>query len=165
MVKTTINHEEGTNFEIRPLAKKKYPNLPYRTSIVKENKIMDKDLKVTISTYTLFQKMSHSAHWLFWTLAENVNVLNNITVFRAKNNVEAKKVTVGYKELFDLNLVRRIKRQHYLINPNAVIPHFDYYEEVVKGWRKLELTEMNKDGITLTSLDPQEICSTEAGGA
>lgn len=42
----------------------------------------------------------------------------------------------GYKSLNERNLVRRIKRGYYMINPNALIP-IDY-EQAIKDWNCVE---------------------------
>lgn len=41
----------------------------------------------------------------------------------------------GYQGLFKRNLVRRVKRGHYMINPNALIPM--EYKEAVEFWNTL----------------------------
>ena len=41
----------------------------------------------------------------------------------------------GYRELFERDLVRRVKRSHYMINPNAFIP--PDYESAIAIWDSL----------------------------
>jgi len=41
----------------------------------------------------------------------------------------------GFKELSEKNLVRRVKRSHYMINPNAIITD---YEKQIKVWSSLD---------------------------
>ena len=45
-------------------------------------------------------------------------------------SAEKQKFKTGYKKLHDKCLVKRIKRQHYIMNPDMFIPHF--YEEEKK---------------------------------
>lgn len=45
----------------------------------------------------------------------------------------------GFKELNDRNLVRRVKRSHYMINPNALIP-IDY-EAALQIWNSIGETK------------------------
>ena len=51
------------------------------------------------------------------------------------NASERKIVERGYKELHDRNLVRRVKRSHYMINPNALI--IDYKRQL-EVWESLD---------------------------
>lgn len=44
-------------------------------------------------------------------------------------------ITAGYKSLLDRNLVRRVKKSHYIINPNALIP-IDY-EGALDIWNRV----------------------------
>jgi hypothetical protein len=43
---------------------------------------------------------------------------------------EKRKFQTGFSRLRDKNIVKRIKRQHYILNPNFFIPHF-YNEELL----------------------------------
>lgn len=53
-------------------------------------------------------------------------------------NAQKQQFKRGYKELLAKDLVRRTKRSHYMINPNALIPA-DYTEGLVL-WDSLERT-------------------------
>ena len=117
------------------LVRKDHYKVPYYMCMVEENKIID-DTKMARNIMGLFREMSHTAHWLIWALVAVRNKQNNMAVFSAKDNIEAKKVTKAYKELHSLGLIRRIKRQHYLINPNAFLPLFEEYDTVVRVWKK-----------------------------
>ena len=52
-----------------------------------------------------------------------------------KDSAGKKEIQRAYKELKERNLVRRIKRGHYMVNPNAV--NVDY-EEQMKIWNWIE---------------------------
>jgi hypothetical protein len=49
---------------------------------------------------------------------------------------KSKRFLEGYKELRDKGLVKRVKKSHYMINPNALIP-IDY-EEAIQLWEDTE---------------------------
>ena len=52
------------------------------------------------------------------------------------NNVQQQQFQKGFKELNEKNLMRRVKRSHYMINPNALIP--SEYDEAMDIWSSLE---------------------------
>lgn len=88
--------------------------------------------------YIVFRNLSKTAHWMWWDLIQNRNPATNEVVFEATDNLEAKKVAKAYKELRDSDLVRRIRRQHYLINPKAVLPVFENFRMVTDKWDNLK---------------------------
>ena len=83
---------------------------------------------------------NQNATWLFWLLVLNRNIKNNIAVIEPSSltDAEIKKLKRGYKTLEELNIVKRVKNKHYLINPKAVIPDSHYYHVIVDHW--LEVT-------------------------
>ena len=44
-------------------------------------------------------------------------------------------ITAGYKELLEKDIVRRVKKAHYMINPNALIPKD--YNAAMKIWNSI----------------------------
>lgn len=88
--------------------------------------------------YEVLQNLSKGATWLWWGLLRVRDVKNNKCRFKAKDNVEAKKITVAYKELHKHNLIIRVARQMYMINPTAMLPEFDQYADVAEVWDKLK---------------------------
>jgi len=87
--------------------------------------------------FGVLKELSKSAAWLFWSLVEKRNTRTNISVFKAKNAVEARKITIAYQELHTLNIVLRIKQQHYLINPKVMLPEKNEYMNVKIHWNSL----------------------------
>ena len=85
--------------------------------------------------FGVLRNLSKSATWLWWGLLEQRNYLTNECIFVSKNGVEAKKVSKAYKELRNVDLVVRISRQHYLINPIAYLPDFNNFEQVHNHWK------------------------------
>jgi len=51
-------------------------------------------------------------------------------------NYQKKIIKEGYKELSAKDLVRRVKRGYYMLNPNAIITN---YEAQVTEWNKLKI--------------------------
>ena len=126
--------DDGDSVVVSLVRKSKH-RVPYYMAMVEENKIMD-CTNMVVTVMSQFKRMSHTAHWLLWSLIENRNKQDNIAIFKPTNKVEINKVTVAYKELYSLGLVRRVKQQHYLINPNAFLPLFEEYDTVVRVWKE-----------------------------
>jgi hypothetical protein len=87
--------------------------------------------------YEIFQNLNRSTHWLWWELVKNRDRETNLSVIRAESPVIANKISSGYRELNKLNLIKRTKKQTYLLNPSAIVPVFKYYASVLKEWEKL----------------------------
>ena len=49
---------------------------------------------------------------------------------------DKRKFSIGYKRLHDKDLVKRIKRQEYIINPLFIMP--TYFEKEYKLWKEIE---------------------------
>lgn len=92
---------------------------------------------VGVSRDTMFNLSSNqNATWLFWLLDLNRDIKTNIAVIEPSTLSEAEigKLKRGYKSLEELNIVRRVKNKHYLVNPKAIIPLTKHYPEVVAHW-------------------------------
>ena len=92
-----------------------------------------------LDTGVILKDLSSAATWLFWTLEHNRDKQTNISVLSAKKLTikEKRKILKGYKELKAKLLIKRIKREHYLINPKALLPEFAAFETVWDTWVKL----------------------------
>jgi hypothetical protein len=86
--------------------------------------------------YKTFGQLSKMANWLLWELVEKRNSTTNIAVFKASSQLESKNITIAYKELFSAELVCRVQRQRYLLNPMAFIPKPNHYKDVLEYWEK-----------------------------
>jgi hypothetical protein len=84
--------------------------------------------------YKVFEELSPTAHWFWWRLNQHWNSETGIAKYLAPNKTEDNKKSRAYKELKKLNLVHRIKRGEYLLNPSAVIPDPMFFEAVKKHW-------------------------------
>jgi len=79
------------------------------------------------------------AQWLINRVMDGVGYDNDyspIVKVVANSDTEKKYLKLGYKEMHEKGLVRRVKRGHYMINPNALIP-LDY-EEAKEIWDSIE---------------------------
>ncbi len=87
--------------------------------------------------FEVLKNLSPSGTWFFWTLTEKRDLKTNIAVYDAVSPTEAQKITRAYKELFSLDIVKRIKKQHYLINPKVMLPEKGEYVNVKNHWNSL----------------------------
>jgi len=76
------------------------------------------------------------ATWFFWNLVHKRNPDTNVSQFKAKDINESKRITKAYNELQNKDLIKRVKRQHYLINPKVIIP-IKTYNEVLEHWHSI----------------------------
>ena len=147
MAEVTTKVEEGEQLVVSVEEKRKYI-VPFFAAVVEEKKVLGAS-NVAVCAADQFLKMSKSAHWLLWNLFKDRLKSTNIAVFRAKDNLEAKKITLAYNELHDLNIIKRVKRQHYIINPNVFLPTFSEYAGVCTVWNGLQHKELEEaNGLT-----------------
>lgn len=65
------------------------------------------------------------------------NENTNEVYYKPENKSEQQMFSRIYKELFDMQLLVRVKPAVYLINPNALLPTFSEYEKVNANWEAL----------------------------
>jgi len=87
--------------------------------------------------YKTIQQMSKQTAWLWWELVKRRNRQTNESKYTAVSATDKRRLTIAYKELHKLNLVKRIQRQHYMINPKAYLPNFDKMEILLEKWSNL----------------------------
>ncbi|HIB84237.1 MAG TPA: hypothetical protein EYO59_06470 [Chromatiaceae bacterium] len=99
-----------------------------------------------IDMAAILRSLSSNATWLFWTLVQLSCRFNNQAELTSKTltKYEKHKVTKGYKELLAKDLVKRYKREHYIINPKALLPEFDNFEDIWKIWNALTPATLKK---------------------
>jgi len=85
-------------------------------------------LKLLKSNLILKEERTHDRIKLR-TSCESIIINSNLT------NPEQQKFKAGFKLLHKKNIVKRIKREHYILNPNFIIPYF--YEEELKLFETL----------------------------
>jgi predicted transcriptional regulator of viral defense system len=80
-----------------------------------------------------------AAQWLINSVMDGIRHITDyspVVKVIAETKHQKNMLSAGYKELYEKGLVRRVKRGHYMINPNALIP-LDY-EEAKKVWDSIE---------------------------
>ena len=87
--------------------------------------------------YTVIQDMHKRTAWLWWEFVKTRNRYTNEVNYTAKSRVDKGRLTVAYKDLFQLKLVRRISRKNYLINPSAYLPEHGQFQTVKDKWEAL----------------------------
>ena len=87
--------------------------------------------------YSIIQGMSKQTAWLWWELVKTRHRHSNECKYVARSGVDKRRLTVAYKELFALGLVRRMRKQHYLINPLAYLPEQGQFQAVSSKWEAL----------------------------
>ena len=78
--------------------------------------------------YKTLGSLSKKANEMFWSVVEVKNYKNNTGILKATNQNERNKLSTAYKELRKLDLLRRVKQNHYMINPKVMLPINYYYE-------------------------------------
>lgn len=87
--------------------------------------------------YTVIQNMSKQTAWLWWELVKNRNRFTNEAIYVAVTPFDKRRLSASYKELRKLNLVCRMRKQRYLINPLAYLPEFNNFKRVTDNWSDL----------------------------
>jgi len=93
-----------------------------------------------INTNDLFMGFSKKANWLFWLLDKQRDMATNTIILRSKSltPAERKAVSIAFKELKNKDVVKRIKKEHYIINPKVMLPHPNKeYPKVWVEWESL----------------------------
>lgn len=85
---------------------------------------------------TIKQLSSDPALQLLADLIQAKNSSSNLTLFDSTNlsPTEKNKVSKGYKQLEGMNLIVRVKREIYLVNPRISPPYPDYFYKVCLHW-------------------------------
>ena len=93
----------------------------------------------SIDPIPLLLSLTKPAAKMFSGLYEGKNPRTNEVIYRTGNRTKSEKnrIFCAYKELHFVGLIKRIKREHYLINPKAFIPEVSNYENVQKLWDSL----------------------------
>ena len=78
--------------------------------------------------YKTLGSLSKKANEMFWAIVEVKDYKNNIGILKANNQTERNKLSAAYKELRKLDLLRRVKQNHYMVNPKVILPLKHYPE-------------------------------------
>ena len=88
---------------------------------------------------------SKAAQYLLLAIKDGINFDNNynpVVRVLGKTSTEKQYIIIGYKELLDRNLVVRVKKSHYMVNPNALIP--PDYQSAIELWDSIT-SKLTKD--------------------
>lgn len=104
------------------------------------NGTMNKHKIESINLLTELVTISTAGRWLIAYIVERINWETNydpVVKIAGKDlsSTEQDYLKDGYKELVDKDLVKRIKRGYYMVNPNAIIP-VDY-KSAMKIWESV----------------------------
>ena len=101
-----------------------------RRGMLKKHKIEGFDLMLVLAN------LSAIASNMFWTLCRARDVSTNTARLKSSTltKYEQAKITKAYKELERVKLLVRYKKEHYLINPKAVLPYFEDFPNVWDFW-------------------------------
>lgn len=80
------------------------------------------------------KNITKGANWMFWSLLETRSDKTNIAILTPQDPTETQKVTRAYKELSNKDIIKRVRRSHYIINPAVIQPRIEHYEEVYLKW-------------------------------
>ena len=84
--------------------------------------------------------LSKVASWFFWLLVSKRDYKTNEVHYLPSDMKERNRIQRAYPELYKLDLVRRVKRGVYMLNPGAVIPATsdNDFEPFFKKWDKFK---------------------------
>lgn len=137
---TNLEIPEGMKAETRLVSIEQSPRY-YKIGNGVKNTFMGKSHE-PIDTIDTFAEMTPQELWMIKLLKDNL-VLREEKIDRSiklrtscksyiksseLTSAEKQKFKAGYKRLKEKNLVKRIKREHYMFNPDFFIPHF-YQDE------------------------------------
>ena len=142
---------EGTMAEIRPVRIEERPRY-YKVGNGKRNTFMKKKYE-PIDAVDAMSVMTPQELWTLKLVKDNLILIEERVNGKKKYRTSCKavilsaeltdgekqKLKTGFKRLQDKGLVRRVKRQHYMLNPNFLIPH--YYEEEMELYTTLPGSE------------------------
>lgn len=133
MAKVQIEVKEGRELVITEKASHKTKHKFYAVGM--HMKVDDK----LESIATIMKELESNAYWLLWSLVEVRDYNTNVAVLNMAGLDAALKQrgVRGYKELRDKKLVLKVKRSHYMINPDFIKPDFNVYNECKLVWDKL----------------------------
>lgn len=98
-----------------------------------------------IDLLTELANSSKAGQYLILAIKDGITYENNynpVVKIVGKTKYEQNMITSGFKELVSRDIVRRVKKSYYMINPNALIP-IDY-EEAMVIWSKAKPTVISE---------------------
>lgn len=129
-----ISGDEKVTIDKRPELTKK-PNY-----FMIGNGTMNKHRIYGIDLLTEIVNSSKAGQYLILAIKDGItyeNEYNPVVKVVGTTKYEQNMIIAGYKELVERDLVRRVKKAHYMINPNALVP-IDYIS-ALKVWDTLAI--------------------------
>lgn len=79
--------------------------------------------------------LSKGEQWLYNLIHEKLDYTNNIAFLQVDSLTKSDrpKMSKAFKLLHAKGLIKRVKREMYIVNPDAVI-NFDNYDEIKRKW-------------------------------
>lgn len=75
---------------------------------------------------------------MLWNLIRERGFYTNESGYKVAGTTTAKcELTRAYNELKKKNLVKRIRNQRYMVNPEAILPDEKRYDRVLEHWHSL----------------------------
>jgi len=102
-----------------------------------------------IDAITEMSNMSPQELWTLKKIRDNLKLIEDkiheqvkyrtsckaVVINSEMTNAEKQKFKTGYKRLHEKNILKRIKRQHYMLNPDFLVPY--YYKQEKEEFDKL----------------------------
>ena len=132
-VAVTVFITPGEQVGVTKVAKKKPNYFMVGNGTMNKNKIYSIDLLKEMANSTKAEQ------YLLLAIKDGINYENeyNPVVKVVGDTSTAKQyIKSGYKSLYERNLVIRVKKSHYMINPNALVP-IDY-EDAIELWNQVK---------------------------
>lgn len=91
----------------------------------------------------IMSKLSPAAHKVFWEMVQIRDEQTNLVLIDSKEKTASQNsiISKGYRLLEQENLLRKVGKGTYMINPYAVLPVLDRCSEVNLEWNKLNETK------------------------
>jgi len=88
----------------------------------------------------LIRSLNDSEYWMLKLLIDRMTSKKHIGVIRGKTltKTEKQRVYRGYKGLREKDLVRRIKREYYMVNPIKIGAHPEYRDDLLEDYNRLK---------------------------
>ena len=143
---TTVSFNIKRNEEVvLRVSSKKHSKLPPYLALGRVG--MSRSGETGVDTVELFKSLSSGATWMFWSLMESISPDTNICMLVSGDlsPSERLKLNRSYKELYEKEVIVRLKKNTYMINPKVILPKFGRYEIISKKWNEViaEKGEMN----------------------
>jgi len=96
------------------------------------------------TTYDILRNLSLTGMRFFWNAIFTRDPQTNIFIKKANTPTEQNKIGRGYKQLRKVNILQRIKQQHYLVNPWVVLPTDEEFNSISANWWDMQTPELTQ---------------------